>query len=1734
MLSTSNHIFNYTARLVLKHFRTKNIKEGERYNVFLESLDDVLTQVNAIKAMVSEEGLSSKTVNFKTVEAEAILLGDVQLLLFYSSERINEDYLTTLRNNVSASDGEFKNSAVLFIHNTQLDSIIGGTLSLTKEGMPLHVDSIVEALKSDIENSNSLQKGEQELLKVLLKKKKENIFEDNSSFFDYEVFLEILDEKKISPEHYRKLGVFKDKELVSTFSSSSKIEERVTENIDWFNRIDNTHNYGNVREDLDRYFLEGALNKIHKEDWYERDFTEIISWKDKKKEKLPPEIEDIGNSNSLWMNFWVRSDGDSKAAKRRKNIIVFNRTGQELVEAKIRFDKVVISKGVKDKEIIKQRSIRVQGKSIIVKIESSISDVSFALVEYKDPDSGARFIFRFAVVPFSEDLVQDIQSYYKVDKNSILLQTDNSNVTFNSRKEEGDIEEYSLGETYQLNDERHLKIEFDVQEEEKLDFNLEYKELIIPFVFKPNTSIKPKIITGRKVWKLKRELQAHFQYDSVTEKLTQRYDEYFTKEDFRANLKQEAQVLEIGGLFWEEEKSGELKESPLAVNPKLKEAYNSLFSYYRTNNLLPSLSYLNDELKELFQTIVTLFIEEVESIKHEKPLENNHRDLAKIGVIEEVEKEQRIKFSPLHPLNLAYQLELNNVLGSLDVNEEVLKRLTPLNLIPYIYGEEKAEYLPIENSHSAEWLYFSSREISKNTASKRYVKQLVANKLREFTKHFSYLYPKGTNAPIKINAINQGDCKEILQGVFDFYKNLLTKNKNLKIEDLYSIDISIYGSEEIITKFEELSFYNDLHQIKEEFEVEFPKNSFSEEDVLNAYRDKVHFYTKEGNSYEYAHISFYQFDENQVVYSYNTTDSMNTGISLGGLMSDVPSVFENKSYRTGFGTKNITDTKNSLIEFVELYNALVRVAFSTDPFEKGKAICSVVKQETRDSLELLYDKSQWITFIDPKVDLNFFKNTRSDLIIIHYSDQYNNASGYDAITVTQKSSQYQFIIEEFLRKHKVEFESQDSYDLINLFNAINGDWLLKLIARKDQFPREKISILSAVKASLALFYHPNIVWVPISLEEILRISGNAGLKQKEGFFSSKLKRESAGDDLLLIGVENLNGQLYLHFYPIEVKIGHNQKLTLDKAIKQGTNTAKLLKETLNVNDYTAEIYKNFFAKLVLVNAQKMQMYNVWEEQNWMLVIEQYRKQIMSNDFKVGTHLEELIGEFGVISFKTDSIQRTLKYEENGSIIELLEKDDGYINLIKSVEHLKNMYLSDISTIKKDQLLYSNYEIREVEPILDKVIELSKEEVELPPLKDKAYKIPKLAKVADDNNLKDEYIKEEPKEEKSETQEPLNVLFGHNVNNQEPVLWYPTSTNKVMHTNTGIIGTMGTGKTQFTRAIISQLHKGSSKNVNKTKIGILIFDYNEDYISDDFVSFTNASVYQPFFLPYNPLAFDTSDIEDVSVPRPLFAAAALRDTITRAFNLGNVQGQLLEDAMIEAYESVGIDVYDSSTWQKTPPTINDVCDIFLEDESVKKDSLYTALSRLRGYRIFQPDALKAKPLFDLIEGVTVINLHGISESTKDLIVGITLDQFYSQMQASGHSDLDGEFREITKMIIIDEADNCLIKGFNSIKKILKEGRKYGVGTVLSTQFLNHFSTNKNDYSKYILTWIIHRVNEISSKDVSSLFKANSKDKVAELQNAIKSLDKHYSIINLAGSEPIKIKDKAFWELLKDFN
>ena len=347
--------------------------------------------------------------------------------------------------------------------------------------------------------------------------------------------------------------------------------------------------------------------------------------------------------------------------------------------------------------------------------------------------------------------------------------------------------------------------------------------------------------------------------------------------------------------------------------------------------------------------------------------------------------------------------------------------------------------------------------------------------------------------------------------------------------------------------------------------------------------------------------------------------------------------------------------------------------------------------------------------------------------------------------------------------------------------------------------------------------------------------------------------------------------------------------------------------------------------------------------------------------------------------------------------------------------------------------------------------------------------------------------------------------------------------------------MGTGKTQFTQSLVTQLYRERVNNVGEPNIGILIFDYKGDYneSKENFVKATNATVLKPYHLPYNPLA--------LTIPRvfkpllPIHVANAFNDTLSRVYHLGPKQSSSLLNCIKDAYAQKGISPADSSTWSLTAPTFHDVFRIYMDNENIKKnDSLEAALSKLNDFEVFESDPSKTKSLFDLLNGVVVVDISGYDSDIQNLIIAITLDLFYAQMQAMGSSKLSGKHRQLTKMILVDEADNFLHEGFPSLKKILKEGREFGIGTILSTQFLKHFGSGEDDFSKYILTWVVHNVADLKNTDIRFVFNTEANSTLEnKLFNDVKKLQKHHSIVKIGNKQtPIYIKDKAFWQLYNE--
>lgn len=1731
---THNKVYFFFSQILYDFFKEYNFTNGDKFHLKFEKSSNVEVFYESLKLISTANDLK---YIYNDYTSYYIDFNGFKLVIASAK---NDDFLTGLRNNFQKVDGFEDNSGILFIHNSELESINKGALDLSTKHMPFHYDNIANEITKRFKETKKFTSTQCDFIDLILQSDNNDFHVENHNIFDLSKYLNILVNEKLTAKDFADLNLFHDNSIIQENIPHKVLLDRVRKNQKWYTDMSMHESVGSIENYIEKVFGQENIAKLkNKDSWAGISFGELLKFEDLKGKIKFNEYVPIKNEISDGLTAWDKSDGDTKVKERIRNIIVFNPEQRKGISLPIRF------KNKLNKDFF-NISTRPSDSDYIFYIDFSLalgSTVFFKDFHYREEKKGKVSItkFKVLVVPFAENFFREFKSMYTIQiskEYSFLEFFANDDLLINPGYGlvETDLVE---NEKYELFEDQTLKLnltESNTLDKAKIRFQLKHGALPLNMTAKL-AEVKPLTLTSTAAWLKKNESAKSIYFNKrlksgqsdVTITLEHGNTNYFPTGEFRNNLLHEDLMIDGEILIGKVDINNKVVCLATNIDKEVADAYFNIIKYFKRKSsdsfkLLPSLAYIDHELKAIYIKFLDCYTENLNEIKEDEALTPAQQELLKLGSVFK-ENNSRFYLSPLHPLIISYQLNLKDQIDSNFLNEPldaIVKRLTPINLLPFINkgNGNKDYYIGSEQEHSLEWVEYVDASKEGQSLSRRNVPEMLASKITEFIKHFSYLFIDSAS-PIKINLINTGDCREALKGIFNYFINnvndKLSKGENLN--ELTPIHINVYGSDSFVTAFDQFSKFDEAEDIKNKLDIDITgkiKDKIELSDLLSLYHEKIHLSNIKETNYAYAHISFYQFEEKEIEKSLNNTNSISTGINLNAVINDLPSVNATGNYRTSFGTKGL-NYSNDLIELSRNLNALAYINNTSNIFKHSNAFASVINYDVKQRLQSIYSASQWITFINPRVDLSFFKEDK-DVVIIHYTDQFGNSTGYDSITVTSKWEQYEHIIKEYL-KGKVSFIDNNIKNIINMFNAINGYWLLRLGSQSSNVEREKISMLSAFKEAFAILDHPNITWVSLSLEEILRVTSGAGLKQTDpnALFSVKWLQKSGSfsDDILMVGIEEIDGKIKVYFYPIEVKIGNNDSKTIEKAIIQVSNTVELLNNTLSKDDFNGKILRNYLINLVLNSAQKLALYDIWPNysEKWVS-LNSLRGRLLNDNFEIGS-LEEYIKQAAIISFKTSASfgKRKIQATDQYLLIELFDTD-GMNDLVKSIDELKDRYLSDTAIgITRADLLESKYIIttdnskqQRVEQTID---EAATEKLKLN-IEKKAEQISTTEKV--ENML------------------PLKITFGNHANSGQSIDWFPTSTDKVMHTNTGIIGTMGTGKTQFTKSLITQLVRNQNNNVGGKPIGILIFDYKGDYIKDDFVEATNAKIYELENLPYNPLALSLG--KNPKRRLPVHTASTFIETLSKAYNLGHVQSLELKEIVNEAYINNGILKDDPTTWTKPSPTLDDVFDLYLSNDKVKKDSLYAAIDKLYDFGIFEPDTSKTIPLYDLINGVTIINLNGYSNEIQTLVVAITLDLFYAQMQIHGHSKIDGNLRQITKMILVDEADNFLSKNFESLRKILKEGREYGVGTILSTQFLNHFSTDDNEYSHYILTWIIHRVNEIKEKELASLFDIPNKKDRDDLIGEIKGLEKHYSIVNLAGSAPIKIKDLAFWELAKN--
>jgi DNA phosphorothioation-dependent restriction protein DptH len=1166
---------------------------------FITTTNSIDTKYHFIS---SNPGQSIQLYNgFKNINFKPLIIGESELeyvetsngkkiivMLHHLGEQDNhsnhEDYIASIRDALN----EIDNAILFVIHNSSLETITSTCTDVSSKGgvyTPFYVNNALTGLGAGLKDEL--------IFNYLISNNEKNIREQNLSIFGYESLYKSIQKKTIDlTEHGlfhepRLFDIDNERELKKELDKNSNLSQNIASRVHDFS--DDSSELQRQLEDigLSERFIKDQFIGQNKNEYKKRTFAEIENEielnKDRKLDLVNVELN--GEKFSQWKR-------RSETGSARKNISLVGEVVTGNIELKIR-----MSRG---EPLLKSEQISTHGdlKANNIIISASNHDLhstlnvkipfdgkpTFVQIKIRRPSHRECFQFNCCFVEkenfYIGNYFEKLEVEIKRNKGKLILENIQGKIALDPEK--SNVHTVTDADT-QINCEDIGLIDFSELNEE---------DVLGEFELISNDNSLPITITGTKQIdsiKLPSLFDIHRNMDVFEMERSSKYKSSSSRIIINGHEKElsvkakelctdEYKLISEGILYFDDIPSNTIYLEDLKGQfPTVTKAYEELYAWLTEQETLLSITNWPTELLDLLERVLFSIKSELEAIP-ESALSQRHRNLLQIGIIK---KESQELFTPFHPVCMAYALEFAKLRivdkenSFTQIPPSTIKKFHAGGLLPVLFDEEENYVSTQAISENRLWLEIVPQKESGNS----YISTLVHEKIQDFVTCFDMLFQQSADAPLIINSINNQCNTHVFKGILNYYKKSKTKVKK--------IQVNVYDETFHLTVFEQFSETRKIDALRELVRLNSSDKEAALDDLIFKLRKNVTFHKmREFDEYNYAHLSFFKNDEEVTLRSTNVNSSK-SGIVCQGVLSGEASYLENGSFYTGFGQKNI-DFDNNIVSIASLYNQLL-LAYRDKSARYSKDIVPVlaVKDTFRDKLSKSYESSIWTCIIDPKVTLEFFDT--KDTILIHYADQYTNSVAYDAITVSSRVGLYKDLLQ------------SQSDELINSFNALNGQWLLSVVkeagkkktANTKKQIKEKQGIVAAYKFLSSVLLTSDITWVPLSVGEMLRVTGNLGLEIKDNDFAARLHNKSKGalsDDILFVGIKG--EQLVL--LPLEVKT-REKGTDFTKAVKQAKALADHMKRLLEPQTFKGKIYRSLFIQQILTQVDKFELYSVFPE-----------------------------------------------------------------------------------------------------------------------------------------------------------------------------------------------------------------------------------------------------------------------------------------------------------------------------------------------------------------------------------------------------------------------------------------------------------------------------------------------------------------------------------------------------------
>lgn len=1713
----SQSFYNFIVNeLLIGYFKNTPLQKGCRYFVIIENKehrDKLIEALNeacediTISGIYQGNDLAVREESYKTHVIK--LSSNSPSFIIGYDQTSTEDYLTTIRNSVGVIGGKYENYGVIYIlSDSILSSIITACQDLQAIGGPLHSSYIIADIKKKADEVISKDL-ERKYLDNHLEKISEYIADGTCTLFDFKYALSVLADETLKG-HYNELDFFNDKAVYDgTFKpTDSEMQIRVEKNHHIYRMVSDIMNEDDDADKfklLEKFLDEKLSRKVIKTDmWNNIDFQEFLDSIERKAATANLELLDIELLSGGLMTSLVLNPKEHKKKKSVNYIVVCDQTGSQYQQIKITFNKEI-------KKVISD-VCQTQGQVLKVNVGDSLIKQSIGL----NDNHHDFFIMK---LPCKNSFFKDIEDCFSINKNGDLVVVVPEEADVLTFGDGTDMLSIPLDNTVVWNDNAKLEVPVVAEDDmDQIEFFVDFGEKKVKLILKLNIAkpvppARPGTIEGTFVG-------GPVLVGGTPTPVYSYWKKYLDWEyDFVKNGCSHISFVfnKLTGTY---EAEYEMFDLPSAVQSALSE----IFSYYNEHKTVPSLCRLNDELRVLYKNYWDSIVTTIKTIPTTRSLTKEEYCMTKLGIVSTWE---RIYLSPFHPILIAYALEYDNQFDTKEESNFAKKLLSPFYLLPFIYNNSLPlrPYTDKELGEVQNWLSYEGICSKPQERTNDITTKMVWTKMEAFIKHFNYLF-QDKDCPIIISTIGIADDTNVIKGLVEF------------IRKQYIIGVQRIELHEYVdnlmeeTFFEKLNRLDSIDAITRELEslnlrIE-SKGEYTSQEIIHQLFTRVSFYkhalNPSHNQICYSHIAFYQMDTG-TEFIRQVTSELRTELSFNGLISIPSTLNKSGAYIIGYGTNGLKEENGFLYPMVGSLNTLYanEEHDGSSVFSNNTCVAKRYKFSESSLLNSIYENANWVTFINPEVDINFF--FKQNLYVVHYTDQYTINAKYDSITVTKHVDQYENMLRKSYEKYALSEDRFQHFNetMMNYFNCLNGSWMLDIVNKTEDQIREKMSIVAACISMLRFMgRNKNVHWIPVSLEEILRVTGSIGLPLDYIFTKKSLGVKGAmSDDLLMIGLDATDeNDIQLYLYPVEVKFSKKSSMS-DKAGKQVSQTFIQLKEHLfGTSNFTKNIYRTFFASQFLTNAEKLNANNLLSDNEYK-EIEKYRFELLNLKYTLNEKLPvKEMGNAAIASFYSHA-----SHDLSTSLVDNVPVCEVHFSEQECFQFVADSGNNHLKFLETDFIKIDSSTLKAIDnPIAISSADTVDTIVELTNIEDDEENVD-VEDVITENSIVQNEANKSIDENPTKDSHSIKIIVGHTQAGHREVVFEPNNTKMVSHPNMGVIGTMGTGKTQFARSVIAQFSKEIKNNVGRKPVGMLVFDYKGDYKDKEFLDAVGGTCYK-FDYPFNPMKLVVNDeVEGMNLPA--ITADRIADSFAKAYGLGLKQQSNIKQVIINTYRDAGI-TKDPNSWSNPAPTMEQVIDKYFEMYDAN-DKAFALFDKLRDYTIFTNDNSNCVSLFEWLDSVRVIDLTLYPDDTKKVIVSLILDLFYAEMRQLGGSKQENGFRELRAMIMVDEAHQFLKKDFNSFRSIISEGRMFGVGMILSTQNISDFKTSKEDYSQFILSWVIHHVNSISKAEIASIFGASDPNGARYMDFINKA--KIFESVCKIGSKVQGIRDLPFFELIK---